>query len=807
MASSLSTDLNGHILLVEDDDAQRQTLTALLSDEGFRVHAAATGKDALDVLRTEKVDVAIVDLRLPDVDGTELLGRFQRLSDDVDVVIHTGNSSYETARDAVNLGASGYVEKGSDPAELLRKIHHVFRDRLRRRAENLEGAVAERTRALQVANSDLQREVEQRRQTDDALRESEQRYRSLLEHAGAGIEYWGLDGICLMMNPASSQSVGRQPWECIGRSITDLFEPEVAELYLTRIRNAAGSKTACTFEDRAELPAGTRWFLSTYARVVDDHGSVRGVQIISHDITSRKQHERKIEQLNETLEAAQEMARLGYWRFDLATGDPTWSDQMFKVYGVPKDEGPLRYEDVRDRTHPEDWDVLDQAVQRCVRGESYNVVVRIRYADRSHHYVNTQGFPVKDENGEIKELFGTSQDVTQLKQAEEELARSERELSTVYDVAPMMMILLDASGKIRRANRSVVDAAHRDGRGVVVGLRSGDVIGCIHALDDPGGCGFGPVCRTCGIRNMVFDTLENGRSHYREPLRVRVDGPDGARDVHLLGSSVRLFLDKQSHVLLSIEDVTEQHMAEQELRQREAEVAHMSRLHTAGEMAGSLAHELNQPLYAINNYVRGIHRRLSHWEESPNLESLIGAMDHVTKEVRRAAGIVSNLRAFVQGREPRRSSIDLGQVLSQAFDLLQPAARDRRVVLEVETDADMPILQADPIQVEQVVVNLVTNAMDAVAGLPSSRRKVWINARMSGEDVIEVVVRDLGLGIPADIRESLFDAFVTSKPTGLGVGLAISRSIVTSHGGRIWAADNQPHGTAFHFLLPVVYNG
>ena len=252
-----------------------------------------------------------------------------------------------------------------------------------------------------------------------------------------------------------------------------------------------------------------------------------------------------------------------------------------------------------------------------------------------------------------------------------------------------------------------------------------------------------------------------------------------------------------------LRDVTDSKRAEEELRKVSSQLAHLNRLHTVGEMAAALAHELNQPLYAINNYVRGIERRLKKQHALPDLDLMSNVIGHVSREVSRAAGIVANLRGFVRDHAPKRSSVDIGQLLQQAVALLRPLARDQSVTMELEVAHDLPVVQADPTQIEQVVVNLLANAVEAVAGLPAPRRKVAVSSRLAESGSIEIAVRDWGTGVPADIKDQVFEPFITTKENGLGVGLAISRSSVESHGGKIWVVDNEPHGAAFHFTIPL----
>ena len=263
--------------------------------------------------------------------------------------------------------------------------------------------------------------------------------------------------------------------------------------------------------------------------------------------------------------------------------------------------------------------------------------------------------------------------------------------------------------------------------------------------------------------------------------------------------------DRLPRVVVAHETITERKHAEDMLRQRETELAHLSRVHVVGEMAAVLAHELNQPLYAINNYVGGIECRLRQLDTLPGFEELVTAAKCVSDEVNRATGIIRRLHEFVRGREAHRSSVDILQSIRHVTELMDSLARGKGVSLTTRTSKDIPNIQADPIQIEQVIVNLVANAIDAVSELPERRRQVTINAHLSKAGAVEVVVHDSGHGVPLELRDKLFEAFVSTKKDGLGMGLSISRSIILAHGGKIWMVHHEPHGTSFHFTVPLAH--
>lgn len=397
-------------------------------------------------------------------------------------------------------------------------------------------------------------------------------------------------------------------------------------------------------------------------------------------------------------------------------------------------------------------------------------------------------------------VLSMAMDVTNRKQAEESVARIADELAKVYDSAPVMMVLLDEDRRIHRANRTAQQTCAMDVD--TTGLRAGAALRCVHAMDVAEGCGASPDCQACRIRILVSDTLRNGSSYHQEKCCLVVDRDDGRTSIFLLVSCVRLTLEGKPYALLMVEDITKHEQTERQLRERETELAHVSRLHVVDAMSASLAHELNQPLYAINNYVRGIRRRLQKNRDWLDLDQLTETMEMVSKEVTRAAGIVAHLREFVKTGDSRRSKVHVGPMLHQALELLQSLADAKGVLLEVAVQQNLPIIQADPIQIEQVVVNLVANAVDATAGLPAERRKVKIFAGQSDNAAVEIEVRDLGRGYPESMKDRLFDAFITTKKNGLGVGLAISKAIVESHGGKIRAVRNSPYGTSVYFTVP-----
>ena len=310
------------------------------------------------------------------------------------------------------------------------------------------------------------------------LAKSEKQYRHLVESLSQGLGYYEPNGRVIFFNKVAAKNMGGKPEDFVGKSFTELYGEEAGKVYLNRLKAACKTDEVLEYVDEVNLPNGHFWFKSLYSRILDENNDISGIQVISSDITKNKETEKKLTFLNSTLNAAQEMAKVGYWSFDIKTQIPSWSDQMFIVCGYKKENGVPNYEDHKLTWHPDDWDMFDKAVQACGKGTPYNIIVRIYFpSDKSYHYVNTQGFPKYDENGNIYELFGTSQDITDIKLAEEKIIKSEIKYETLIN---KMMNAFALHEMIYNKNGKGIDYKFLEVNPAwekIVGMKAKDVIG------------------------------------------------------------------------------------------------------------------------------------------------------------------------------------------------------------------------------------------------------------------------------------------------------------------------------------------
>ncbi|MGB5103107.1 MAG: PAS domain S-box protein [Steroidobacteraceae bacterium] len=390
--------------------------------------------------------------------------------------------------------------------------------------------------------------------------------------------------------------------------------------------------------------------------------------------------------------------------------------------------------------------------------------------------------------GATPRFVGFIRDITRRKIAEEQLRRSEAELRLAQELANL-------GNYVMHPRQDEPD------------YYSSQLYRILGVTEQSGTRISGPEFATRWVhpadRDRVaaaFAALDPG--HPTLDIEYRIVLENGAvRHLHHIAHAVH---DADGHLLKhvgTIHDVTERRHAQDEARQLQERLTHFARLSTMGEMAAGLAHEINQPLSAIATYAQACQRLLKLPE--PEVEDVLAALEQINAQALRAGEVIRRLRNFVKNREVKREPVDCSRLLQDLRMLAETDARLHNVRLRIDAEHELPTVYADPIQLQQVVLNLVRNAIDAMADAPEERREVVLQTRRSSDGEVEVMVADRGSGLAPEATEHLFNPFFTTKAGGTGLGLAISRSIVRAHGGRLWHTPNDECGARFHFTLPV----
>jgi signal transduction histidine kinase len=269
---------------------------------------------------------------------------------------------------------------------------------------------------------------------------------------------------------------------------------------------------------------------------------------------------------------------------------------------------------------------------------------------------------------------------------------------------------------------------------------------------------------------------------------------------YLLHSRTLRWVDGRAVRLMVATDITDRKQAEELSRQQQEKLRLTSHLITVGEMASTLAHEINQPLAAIANYNMGCVRRLRAGSWDP--QEMLAAMEKAGTQAERAGRIIRRVRELVRKREPQLVDCDINGVISNAASLIEINAEKNNVQLKLELAPELPVVHADEIMLEQAILNLTRNGIESMQQAPPGERELTIRSRLNQGGAIEIEIADTGCGIPEAMIGNQFESFFTTKPDGLGMGLGICRSIMELHNGRLWATRNPGRGSTFHLTLP-----
>jgi PAS domain S-box-containing protein len=299
---------------------------------------------------------------------------------------------------------------------------------------------------------------------------------------------------------------------------------------------------------------------------------------------------------------------------------------------------------------------------------------------------------------------------------------------------------------------------------------------------------------------IYWDGIRSGRDFTMEARFFRAR--DGTYRWHLnRGVPVR---DPKGNILRLVGTSTDVHdwrQAQEALRNTQAEFAHMTRVMTMGELTASIAHEVNQPLGAMVTSAAACARWLA--TKPPQMDKARRALERIANDGKRAAEVIRRIRALMKRQAPRKEWLDINEAILEVIALAQHQLRRSEILLETRLGHDLPLVRCDRVQLQQVLLNLIINAIEAMSGIKERPRELTIVSASDGPDAVSVEVRDSGTGLDPEHAPHLFEPFYTTKAEGLGIGLSISRSILEAHGGRLSAAANAPHGTVFLFSLPV----
>ena len=434
--------------------------------------------------------------------------------------------------------------------------------------------------------------------------------------------------------------------------------------------------------------------------------------------------------------------------------------------------------------HPDDAERHANAWRAAMAtGEPLESEIRLRRRDGVYRWFLIRAVPLRDADGTPTKWYGTSTDIQDRRQAEETIRERERllrEQASLLDLTHDTIFLRDANDVITYWNR---------GAEMLYGWKSHEALGRItHELLQTV---FPAPIGELRTQMLATDRWEGELIHTKR---------DGTQAV--VASRWSVSRDESGTMIGVMEtnnDITTQRRAEEGVRMAQTELAHAGRIMVMGEMAASIAHEVYQPLSGVVLNANASLRWLG--AQTPNLEEARDAVQRIIRDGKRASDVIGRIRALSKKGGIEKEPFDLNTAVQDVILLAQGELRRARITLHTELQPGLPAVVADRVQVQQVVLNLLMNAIEAMAAVEDDRRTIAITTRQDEDHRVRVSVKDAGIGLDRDNANRIFDAFYTTKREGMGMGLSISRTIVENHGGRLWAEPNDGAGTTFQFTV------
>ena len=619
--------------------------------------------------------------------------------------------------------------------------------------------------------------IEERATGETERRESESRFRIVADAAPVLIWMAGVDKLCTFFNKPWLKFTGRSLEQEAGNGWAEGVHPDDLQKCLKIYAEAFDARKAFVMQYRLRRYDGEyRWISDQGVARHDAQGNFVGYIGSCVDVTELINKERALREFEERVVLAAQAAHLGVWEMDTTTYEIWMSDSARTLLQFDS-ETSLDHARVQDRVHPEDRALRDSAVKGAIESRSeYEIEYRVLLPDGTLRWISSRGRCVTGEDG--GRLIAVSIDITPQKEAQDlfRLAAEGSHLGVwhwdevaktlTWDGATREMFGVSADAEI------TIDTFYR----------------ALHPDDAE---------RVKQTWRQAFEL----RLPYQIEFRTqRTDGT--IRWVDARGHGYYDEAGKPLWMTGVLFDITDRKEAELQAHQNRDELSHLSRVAAMGELTASIAHELNQPLSGITSNAAAGQRFIDRGKV--DLRELHELLGDIVADGRRAGDVIRGIQGMVKKDVSSRQRINLNDIVSSVVHMVKPSAMLHSCELGTFLDPDLPTVKGDAVQLQQVLLNLIINAFDAMDATPLSRRKVVIATERDVDGVARVSVRDYGVGIPEQVRERLFEQFFTTKTKGLGMGLSIVRSIVESHGGTIAAENADDGGARFNFTLPTI---
>jgi two-component system sensor kinase FixL len=630
---------------------------------------------------------------------------------------------------------------------------------------------------------ELSRDVFRATQLSDDLRDSEERMSLAAEAANLGMWVWDAVRDEVWMTEKGRALLGlTRDARLNAAALISQVHPEDRAARAAAIKRAIEMKGEYSMEYRVLLPDGRLRWIGARGHCIPV-GDPKGIRLlgVSMDVTAQKLAQDALWESEDRFRAMANTAPVMIWMSGpdkLCTFfNKGWLD--FTGRSLEQELGNGWAEGI----HREDFNRCFEVYANSFDArEPFTMEYRLRRRDGPYRWVLDNGTPRLASDGTFLGYIGSCIDITERKQAQDRFR-------LVVEASPNGIVLVNAQGHIMLVNAYCEK---------LFGYKREELIGQAVEVLVPERFRGEPLPHPARFQAATAAAATGAG------LEIFARRKDGTEFPVEIGSSL-IESPEEKLVLSVIVDISARKQAEAQKRQHREEIAHLSRVAIMGEMVGALAHELNQPLTGIVNNASAGRRFIAKGRgELSKLDSLFEA---IVSDGRRGDEIIRGIRNMVRKGEEVRSPVNLNDVIARVLGFVRSDALERQCALVTEPDPDLPLVQADLVQIQQVLLNLVVNAFEAMRETPAAERRVIIRSEREPNGRVQVSVRDFGTGLPTEDPRRIFERFFSTKREGMGMGLAIVRSIIESHGGELDAANARGSGACIHFSLPVISEG